>query len=175
MKEYRISEGQSADLNSRQIVERVVFAISEDAPDFSDDAQMSGFLVKLNPVLAAVYCAWMSAGFIANGGLFNVYETCCAEMIQRAAYGFRLLGKADVAHALEMSCRAFPNNQIPDSRKQRLAALDDWNVREGRGTESLEQKSLRDLEYKFVIQDTYDHADELLQNYRYEFLLSDAQ
>jgi len=158
-------------MRARQIVEEVVFAISDDAPDYLDDAEMTVFLRSLNPVVAAVYCAWVSTGFMDSGGLFHVYGTCCAEMIQRAAYGFRLLGKDDVACALELSYRAFAGNVIPASQTERSAGLNAWTDREDANTETPEQQSLAGLEYKFDLADTYDHTEKLLRQYRFEFVL----
>ncbi|QIF04732.1 DUF4375 domain-containing protein [Roseimicrobium sp. ORNL1] len=173
MKDYRVTEERARSMGTRQIVEEVVFAISDDVPDDSNDEEMAVFLQNLNPVVAAVYCAWMSTGHMANGGLFKAYETCCAEMIQRAAYGFRLLGKADVAYAVELSCRAFPSNVIPATRVKRSAGLNAWMDRDDANTETPEQQSLAGLEYKFELADAYDHTDELLRHYRFEFVLSE--
>jgi hypothetical protein len=157
-------------MGARQIVESVVFAISDDAPEYSNDAEMAAFLQGLNPVVAAVFCAWISAGLIANGGLFFVLETCCAEMIQRAAYGFRLLGKADVAYALELSCRAFAGNVIPASQSERSAGLKAWADLEDADSETPEQQSLAGIEYRFDLADSYHHTEELLRQYLFEFV-----
>ena len=157
-------------MGSRQVVEKVVFMISDDAPNDSDDVEMPAFLRELNPVVAAVYCAWISTGLMANGGLFHLYETCCAEMIQRAAYGFRLLSKPDVACALELSCRAFVNNVIPTTESKRREALSEWSDREDANTETPEQQSLAGLESKFDLAGAYDHTEELLRQYRFEFV-----
>lgn len=157
-------------MEPRQIVEEVVFAISKDAPSYSDDAAMSSFLLKLNPVVAAVFSSWMATGFIENGGLFNIYETCSAEMIQRAAYGFRLLGKADVAIAIDLSSRAFPNCVVPTTESERQTALGEWANRGDANAETEEQQSLAGLDYKFSLTDAYDHTGELLRQYQFEFV-----
>src|SRR5437868_4151565 len=101
MKEYRVSSVEAKNLTSREIIDTVLFRIAEDSPPYTDDVEMNVLFRGLNPVVAAVFSAWMATGFIANGGLFHMFDACCAEMLSRAAHGFRLLGKDDVAYAVE--------------------------------------------------------------------------
>ena len=44
MKDYRVPEEQGGSMGSRQVVEKVVFMISDDAPNDSDDVEMPAFL-----------------------------------------------------------------------------------------------------------------------------------
>src|SRR5438034_252882 len=108
MKDYRIGREEAAHLSSREIIDKVLFSIAEDSPPYWDDSAMGIFLQGINPVVAALFSAWMATGFIANSGPFDIYESCSFPMITRAPHGFRLLGKDDVAYAIELSFRGFP-------------------------------------------------------------------
>jgi hypothetical protein len=170
MKDYRINRVKAECMSSREIVDAVLFAIADDAPAYSDDTAMEPFLSHLNPVIAATFSAWMATGFIGNGGLFQIYEACSAGMISRAAHGFRLLGKEDIAYALELSARAFPNAIVPTSADERQYSLELWSERLDSGAETVIDQTLAGLNERFSITDAYDGTDSLIGSFRYEFV-----
>jgi hypothetical protein len=170
MKDYRIDQAKAETMNSREIVDAVLFAIAEDASAYSDDAAMESFLGRLNPVIAATFSAWMATGFIANGGLFQIYGACSAGMISRASYGFRLLGKDDIAYAIELSARAFPNAIVPTSAEKRQNLLDHLSEYSESGAETVLDETLAGLSECFDISDAYDHTANLVQLFHYEFV-----
>lgn len=78
--------------------------------------------------------------------------------------------KTDVAYALKLSCRAFANNVIPTTESKRHSVMSEWADRGDAGTETPEQQSLAGLDYKFDLADAYDHTEDLLLQYRFEFV-----
>ena len=163
-KDYRVSEQKALGMSSVQIVEEAVFAVDEDASDITNDAVMQPLLTSVNPVLAAVYSAWFSSGFIAGDGLFSIFDCCCAEMLYRAPYGFHLLGCDDIARAVTFSFRFFPRGVIPKTASKREQEME-------RGAYKLDmpELDLSDIAYAFELPEQF-RTDALLEAYRYEFV-----
>jgi hypothetical protein len=170
MIDYRIDAERAAGMTSRQIVDEVLFKIADNAPSYADDEEMTVLLQQLNPVVAAVFSAWMATGFIVNGGLFAILDTCCSEMVARAAHGYRLLGKEDIAYAVELSARAFPMGIIPSSDESRSEMLEERSERLEADKETPVDESLAGLSYAFNLTDVYDCTDRLVERFRYEFV-----
>jgi hypothetical protein len=163
-KDYRLKAREAAGMSPFQIVEKVVYAVDEDAPDITDDIAMQPLLASINPVLAAVYSAWMTAGFIAGDGLYSIFECCCADMLCRAPYGFHLLGHDDVARAVAISSRIFPRGAIPLTASKRGRGVEAGDAKFG-----LPELELGGLDYTFKLPGLFQ-TDALLARYRYEFM-----
>lgn len=163
-KDYRVSEQKVLGMSSLQIVEEAVFAVDEDASDITNEAVMQPLLTSVNPVLAAVYSAWVSSGFIAGDGLFSIFDCCCAEMLYRAPYGFHLLGCDDIARAVTFSFRFFPRGVIPRTVSKR-----EYELKRGAYKLDMPELNLGGIAYEFELPNLFE-TDALLEAYRYEFV-----
>ena len=170
MTDYRMSPEEAARLSSREVIEKVLFSIAKDSPPYWDDLAMGIFLQGVNPVVAAIFSAWMASGFIANGGPFDVYESCSFPMITPAAHGFRLLGKDDVAYAIELSFRAFPGGIVPASHDERLQRLEEFSERFDSCEETAADETISALQYRYNKAEAYDRTDDVLDRFRAEFV-----
>lgn len=103
-RDYRLSVNEAASLSPYEIVEEVVWKIDADFPGLSDADEQVVIEAKsaLDPVHLAVHAAWMTAGYAANGGVWQVIETSSRSYIEAAVQGYELLGEGQASKSLRV-------------------------------------------------------------------------
>ena len=118
IKEYRLTEEEASKLDTWQIVNTVIFRVAEDAPSLTDSDAMDEFFSSILSVQAAAFSAWFSASFAVVGGMWHIFECCCAPMVYKAIEGYELLYEPGPAETLRRACAFFPNAVVPRAHKE---------------------------------------------------------
>lgn len=112
-KEYRLTENEAAKLDTWHIVNTVIFRVADDAPSLYDSDAMDEFFDSVLSVQAAAFSAWFATSFAVVGGMWHIFECCCAPMIYKAIEGYDLLYAPGPAATLRRACACFPGGVIP--------------------------------------------------------------
>ena len=118
IKEYRLTEEEASKLDTWHIVNTVIFRVADDAPSLSDSDAMDEFFDSVLSVQAAAFSAWFSTSFAVVGGMWHIFECCCATMVHKAIEGFELLYAPGPAATLRRACTCFPGGVVPRAHKE---------------------------------------------------------
>jgi len=117
-KEYRLTEEEAAGLDPWHIINAVIFRVAEDAPTLTDSDAMEDFFDSILSVQAAAFSAWFSASFAVVGGMWHIFECCCAPMVYKAIEGYELLYEPGPAQTLRLACARFPGGVVPRGSRE---------------------------------------------------------
>lgn len=115
IKEYRLTEEEASKLDTWHIINTVIFRVADDAPSLTDSDAMDDFFDSVLSVQAAAFSAWFSASFAVVGGMWHIFECCCAPMVHKAIEGYQLLYEPEAANTLRRACACFPDGVVPRS------------------------------------------------------------
>jgi hypothetical protein len=128
IKEYRLREEEAASLDTWHVINAVIFRVADDAPSLIDSDAMEDFFTSILSVQAAAFSAWFTVNFAVVGGVWHIFECCCAPMVYKAIEGYEMLSEPHPAQCLRRACAKFPGEVVPRSQndiEKFLSSYDD--------------------------------------------------